>query len=181
MTDRIFEVSPRFKARIAGVLYLFSLLTAILGESRFRGSLSYAASLIAVSGMVAVTLLICDIVKLTNRSLAWLAACFSLVGLTFEALRWNPQGLDIALVFHGLYCILIGYLIFRSAFLPRILGGLMALAGLAWLTFISPPLATYLSPYNAAFGILGEAMVFLWLLVAGVSVQPWKRPPRVRT
>ena len=69
---------------------------------------------------------------------------------------------------------LIGYLIFRSTFLPRILGVLMAFAGLGWLTFLSTSLANYLSPYNLACGLLGDASVFLWLLVMGVNVQRWK-------
>jgi hypothetical protein len=77
-------------------------------------------------------------------------------------------------VFNGFYCFLIGYLIFRSTFLPRILGALMALAGLGWVTFLSPPLAKYLSPYNLALGILGQESVMLWLLVMGVSVPRWK-------
>jgi hypothetical protein len=60
------------------------------------------------------------------------------------------------LVFFGFYCPLIGYLIFRSIFLPRILGVLMMFAGLGWLTFMSARLATYLLPYNVLPGIVGE-------------------------
>ncbi len=86
----------------------------------------------------------------------------------------QPQGLNIALVFHGLYCILIGYLILGSTFLPRILGGLMAFAGLGWLTYLSNPLVYYLSPYNLASGLLEDVSVYLWLLVMGVNVQRWK-------
>jgi hypothetical protein len=59
-------------------------------------------------------------------------------------------------VFFGLYCLLIGYLILRSTFLPRFLGVLMALGGLGWLTFLSPALSSKLSPWNMAPGILGE-------------------------
>ena len=77
-----------------------------------------------------------------NRGLSLLAAFFNLVGLAFEALRLNPRGVDIALVFTGFYCLLIGYLIFRSTFLPRILGALMAFAGLGWLTYLSNPLVS---------------------------------------
>jgi hypothetical protein len=51
---------------------------------------------------------------------------------------------------------------------------LMAIAGLGWLTFLSPPLVNYLSPYNLALGLLGEASVFLWLLVMGVNLERWK-------
>jgi len=102
-----------------------------------------------------------------------LAAFFNLVGLALEAARWNPQGMNLALAFHGLYCLPIGYLVFKSAFLPRILGPLMALAGLAWLTFLSPPFANHLSPRNVACGLIGEASLMLWLLAMGVNTQRW--------
>jgi hypothetical protein len=46
--------------------------------------------------------------------------------------------------------------------------------GLDWLTYLSPPLAAYLCPYNLASGILGQESVMLWLLVMGVNVQRWK-------
>ena len=170
---RIAEVSPRFKARITGVLSLLNLLAAVFGEFFVR-RLEFAGDLIAVSCMVAVTLLLYDIFKPVNRGLSLPAVFINLVGLTFGALRWNPRGVDITVVFGGFFCLLIGYLIFRSTFLPRILGALMAVAGLGWLTFLSPPLARHLSPYNLALGILGQESVMLWLLVMGVNVQRWK-------
>jgi len=178
MMKQIAEASPRFKARMAGVLYFFSLLTAGLTETFVRGRLNYAGGYIAIAGMVAVTLIFYDIFKPVNRGLSLLAASFAFVGLTFEVLRLQPQGLNIALVFHGFYCILIGYLISRSSFLPRILGALMAFAGLGWVTYLSNPLVNYLSPYNLACGLLGDVSVFLWLLVKGVNVQRWKEQAR---
>jgi hypothetical protein len=111
-----------------------------------------------------------------SRSLSLLAAFFGLVGCAFGALsslHLAPFGIN-SLVFFGFYCLLIGYLIFRSTFLPRILGVLLALGGLGWLTFVSPQLANYLSPYNMAPGILGEGVLTLWLLVMGVNAQRWK-------
>jgi len=174
MVERIAETSPRCKARIAGALYFFSLLTAGFTEMFVRGRLNYAGGYIAIAGMAAMTLLFYDIFKPVNRGLSLLAVLFAFVGLTFEALRLQPQGLNIALVFHGFYCLLMGYLIFRSTFLPRILGALMAFAGLGWLTFLSTPLVNHLSPYNLASGLLGDVSVFLWLLVMGVNVQRWK-------
>jgi Domain of unknown function (DUF4386) len=174
MMERIAEASPRFKARMAGIFSLLSLLTAAFTELFVRGRLNIAGSLIAVAGMVAVTLLLYDIFKPVNKGLSLLAAYFNLVGLTFGALRWTPRGVDITVVFGGFSCLLIGYLIFRSTFLPRILGLLMGFAGLGWLTYLSPPLAKYLSPYNLALGILGQESVMLWLLVMGVNVQRWK-------
>ena len=41
--------------------------------------------------------------------------------------KLDSQAQSITLVFFGLYCLLIGCLIFKSTFLPRILGALMAL------------------------------------------------------
>jgi len=89
-------------------------------------------------------------------------------------LELNTQANNICVVFFGVYCLLIGYLIFRSAFLPRILGVLMALAGLGWLTFLYPPLANHLSPYNLVLGFVAELAFCLWLLVMGLNVQRWK-------
>jgi hypothetical protein len=172
MMKRIAEASPRFKARIAGVLSLLSLLAAVFGEFIVR-RFEIAGDLIAVSGNIAVTLLFYGIFKPVNRGLSLLAASFNLVGLTCGALRWNPRGVDIPVVFDGFYCLLIGYLIFRSTFLSRILGALMAIAGLGWLTYLSP-LAKSLSPYNLALGILGQESLMLWLLVMGVNEQRWK-------
>jgi hypothetical protein len=174
MMERIAEASPRFKARIAGVLYLLSFLTAAFTELFVRGKLNSAGGLIAVAGMVAVTLLFYDIFKPVNKGLSLLAAFFSLVGLTFEALRLQPRGVNIAIVFAGFFCLLIGYLIFTSTFLPRILGALMVFAGLGWVTYLSPRLVNYLSPYNLASALLAEALVFLWLLLKGVNEQRWK-------
>jgi hypothetical protein len=94
------------------------------------------------------------------------------LALLFPEVR--AQGNNIGLVFFGLQCLLIGYLILRSTFLLRILGALMVFAGLGWLTFLSPPLAKSLSPYNMLPGGLGELSLTLWLLVLGVNVQRWK-------
>jgi hypothetical protein len=102
-----------------------------------------------------------------------LAFC-NLVGLGFEALELHLWGVNVALIFHGLYGLLTGYLAFRSAFLPRIFGVLMAIGGLAWLTNLSTPLTHRLMPYNVACGFAGEGLFMLGLLVIGVSVQRWK-------
>jgi hypothetical protein len=81
---------------------------------------------------------------------------------------------NIGLVFFGPHCLFVGYLILRSTFLPRPIGALMVLAGLGWLTFLSPPLAKSLSPYIMMPGALGEISLTLWLIVKGVNVPRWK-------
>src|SRR5262249_23959417 len=72
------------------------------------------------------------------------------LGRSVRHVRLNAQAYDIGLVFFGLWCILIGYLIARSTFLPRTIGVLYALAGLGYLTILWQPLAKYLYSYNLA-------------------------------
>jgi hypothetical protein len=80
----------------------------------------------------------------------------------------------IALAFFGCYDLLIGCLAFKSTFLPRPIGVLMVITGLGWLTFLIPPIAAFLLPYNAIIaGIVGEGAMILWLLVMGVNSERW--------
>jgi hypothetical protein len=97
-----------------------------------------------------------------------------LKALAYMFLQLSAQAFDAFIVFFGFYCVLIGYLIFRSTFLPRIVGALMVFAGLGYLTLLSKPLADYLSPYNLAPAALGETSLMLWLLLVGVNAQRWK-------
>ena len=95
-------------------------------------------------------------------------------GLAYVFLRLNAYAFDIDLVFFGLWCVLTGYLIFRSSFLPRILGVLLAIDGLGWVTYMVPPLATHLFPFIAAASALAEIPLQLWLVVMGVNAQRWE-------
>src|ERR1700691_1174355 len=98
--------------------------------------------------------------------------------LAYLFLELYGEGVNICFVFFGVYCVLIGYLVFRSEFLPKALGVLMVLAGMGWLTFLSPPLANYLLPYTLILGFLAELALMLWLLVMGVNVARWRQPTR---
>jgi len=91
--------------------------------------------------------------------------------LALVFLKLQTRSYNLGLVFFGFYCLLIGWLIIRSTFLPRIVGVGMVIAGLGWLTFLSPPLATSLFPYNLIPGIVGEGLLTLWLLIAGITPQ----------
>jgi hypothetical protein len=97
-----------------------------------------------------------------------------LQALPFIFLRLSARAFNIYLAFFGIWCVLIGYLIFRSTFTPRILGVREALAGLCWLTFLWPPLAHYFSPYNQVLAVPGELSLMLWLLVMGMDAQRWR-------
>ncbi len=108
--------------------------------------------------------------------LSLLAALFSLGGCIVMSLGLFHFNSSISpLLFFGPFCLLIGYLIFRSSFLPRILGVAMAFAGLGWLAFLLPTLPNYLSIAIKVVGFLAELSLCLWLLVMGVNVQRWKQ------
>jgi hypothetical protein len=101
-----------------------------------------------------------------------------LQALALLFLKVNDHGAAIALAFFGFYALLTGYLIFKSSFLPRILGVLSACAGLGWLAFLSPTLGYRLFPYLAAVGFLGAVALILWLVVFGVNEKRWMEQAR---
>ena len=83
---------------------------------------------------------------------------------------------SISMVFFGCYCILLGYLILRSTFMPRIIGAFLIVAGLTYQLFLSPPLAAnYFSHFVMPAGALGEGSLILWLLIFGVNSQRWRQ------
>jgi Domain of unknown function (DUF4386) len=89
-------------------------------------------------------------------------------------LKVNDRGAAMALVFFGLYALVTGYLILRSAFLPRILGVVSIVAGVGWLSFLYVPLGYRVFPFVAGFGLLGALALIVWLLVFGVNEQRWR-------
>jgi hypothetical protein len=97
-----------------------------------------------------------------------------LQALAFMFQKLYSQAYGIAIVFFGFYCLLTGYLAFKSAFLPRAIGALMMLAGLSWLAFLSPPFAARYFRFVLA-GAVGEALFALWLVVKGVDAERWKQ------
>ena len=167
--------------------------------------LGVAANLFATACYAAVTVLFYALLKVVNRNLARLVIVTSLTALAIwisgslcelaatlvlpggdasrpraeqqglMLLEWNAHASDIGLVVFGVYCLLIGYLIVKSTFLPRVLGILTTLGGIGLLTHLSPPLAGHLYPYNAAPALVAETSLMLWLLVKGVNVQQRKQ------
>jgi hypothetical protein len=72
----------------------------------------------------------------------------------------------------------LGYLVYRSTFLPRILGALLMIAGGRYVTnsfarFVAPTFAAHLFPYILFPGLLAEGSLALWLLVVGVNLDRW--------
>jgi transposase len=123
-----------------------------------------------------VTLLFYGLLKPVGGILSLLAALCSLGGCIVMSLGLFHLDSPVSpLLFFGPFCLLIGYLIFKSNFLPRILGVAMAIAGLGWLAFLLPAVPNSLSIAIKIFGFLAELSLCLWLLVMGVNVERWKR------
>ncbi len=189
VTEQTAGASPRFQARMAGVIALITTTSGftaiVVGSFVVSGDAAATAHNIlahemvfrlAVAGdviaqlYIAYTLLLYNLFRPVNRSLSLLAAFFSLVGTAIGAVN--------SLLLLGSYNLLIGYLIVRSTFLPRILGVLLAISGVCYLinsfaNFLSPAFAAHLLPYILIPGG-ADLLVPLWLLVVGVNVQRWK-------
>jgi hypothetical protein len=94
--------------------------------------------------------------------------------LAYFFLRLHGQGLNIAQIFWGLWLFPMGYLIFKSGFLPRILGVLLVIACFG---YVIQSIAAFLG-YNIDlifFTGWGELLLLLWLLIRGVNVEEWKK------
>ena len=136
-----------------------------------------SAGLTATASYIAVTGLLYLLFRPVSPAMSLIAALFSLAGCAagiLNARHLSPIPVH-SLVFFGCYCLLIGYLILRSRFLPLILGILMAAAGLGWLTFLSHDLAARLTPYHYIMGGIGEGVLTLWLLIMGINAERWNQ------
>jgi hypothetical protein len=236
MMERIEEASPRFKARMAGVLYLLIIVGALFapfavapsGMMRGDSALPTAAQILAskpwyvFGGAAQLVLGACDIgvalifyglLKPVSRELALLAAFFRLVfvaiananvlnhfapllllsggeylsafkpdqlqALALIFIRLRTIGLDIALVFFGFHCVVLGYLIFRSTFFPRILGLMLAIGGVGYsvnifANVIPHAIGGHFFPYIMLPAGIAEISLTVWLIIVGVNASKWK-------
>jgi hypothetical protein len=88
----------------------------------------------------------------------------------------HNYGINIAGIFWGLWLFPMGYLVFKSGFLPRILGILLIIGCAGYLvqsfaTFLFPGFAVNI----ALFTFWGEVLFPLWLLIKGVNVEQWEK------
>lgn len=79
---------------------------------------------------------------------------------------------SINLALFGLDLLLLGYLVYKSGYIPRILGAVLALVGLGWMLYVLVP---YVYP-DAPLGFVplmgaGELLFPLWLVIRGWKIQ----------
>jgi hypothetical protein len=99
--------------------------------------------------------------------------------LAYLSLRVHGLGYGASLLLFGCCCVVFGFLIRRSGYLPRILGTLLAAGGIGYVAFslaqlLSPAFAArWLFPWLMLPAFVAELALGLWLLVRGVDVQAW--------
>lgn len=86
-------------------------------------------------------------------------------------------------MFFAFYAVMIGYLIFTSDLMPRAIGALMVIDGIAYLTYsfadiLAPSFASHLVPWIQLPVLAGEGSLCVWLLVASVNAERWIAPAR---
>jgi hypothetical protein len=90
--------------------------------------------------------------------------------------RLHDYGVFANEIFWGLWLVPFGMLVYRSGFLPRILGVLLYINGFAYLTFgftgiLMPQYVERV--FRTGFpALFGEGAIMLWLLIKGAKPQP---------
>lgn len=171
----LLHTNPRRFARIAGFFYLLVFVFGIAALNT-SGDTRLAANLAAAAVYYVVTFMLYQLYKPVSRIGSLVTASVSFVALTvgvFSDLGVMRSPIN-TLVLFGVYCIGLGWLTVKSTFLPKAIGVLLIVAGLGWLTYIHPPLGKRLGALAMAPGMIGEGVLTLWLLAAGVDPERWR-------
>lgn len=101
-----------------------------------------------------------------------------LYALGYNAIHLHDYGFGVGLIFFGFTCLIVGYLISRSGYLPRALGILMQIAGVCYLAnsfvlIIDPAFASRMFPFVLLPPFIAELSLCLWLLLKGVDMAKW--------
>ena len=118
------------------------------------------------------------LVALRDGSYASAFAAQQLQAQAYLPMALMGNGYDVDSVFFAIYGIAIGYLVFKSTFLPRIIGVLLVIGASCYMAYgladiISPAFAAHLVPYIQLPSLLGEGSFCLWLLIVGLNVERW--------
>ena len=157
------------------------LLYDLLRPSGRTVSLLAAAFRLVLVAIAAVKVLL-HMTPLYLLSGADYMAAFSreqLEALSYVSLRLHGEAYDVALFFFGVHCLLIGWLIARATYLPRIIGWLLVLAGLCYLvnsmaSALAPEFSRTLFPWILLPALPAEGGLALWLAIMGVNAAKWR-------
>ncbi|MGH2665901.1 DUF4386 domain-containing protein [Flavobacterium sp.] len=156
------------------IYYFFKRVNKLLVQTAL-------AFVIIQTAIIAVNLLnqISTLLILSNETYLNTFEPKQLASLSLLSLNIQAQGYGIGLVFFGFYCLIIGFLIFKSQLIPRILGILYAIAGLCYLInsftmFLSKGFLNPLFIYLAIPIFIGELSLCLWMLTKGIDTSKIK-------
>lgn len=169
--------SIMFLSDVVLAVLLFVLLKPV------NGTLALIALFfrIAQSAVIALNLLnyYAALLLLTGRGYAAAFDTARRSALSLFFLDLHSHGYDLGLILFGVHCLVLGYLIAKSLFMPKALGYLVMAAGVTYLTgsytrFLFPDFVGAVAPvYGVA--ILSESLLCLWLLVKGVRLEHWQK------
>ena len=153
---------------VANVLYL--ALTALFYEF-FRPvnrSISMIAAFCGLAGctiqLMGELLRIAPLVMLSNAQLAAIYTLPQLQTAALFSLTLHAETLRISYLIFAVFDFMIGFLIVKSTYVPRVLGWLMIAAGVGGFTLLWPPLAVALYYVILPLGGLAELLLMLWLV-----------------
>jgi hypothetical protein len=181
-----FHIAAELFLLICAVALLLILFVLLRPVSRDLALLAAFFNLVSIGVEAAITLYLVE--ALFPLGSAGYLKAFTpeqLYAMASLLLKSHSYGFGMSLTFFGCFCLVIGYLIFRSTYLPRALGILMQIAGLSYLTnsftlVLAPALANRLFPAILLPAFVGEASLCLWLLMKGVNVPKWQEQISVR-
>jgi len=94
-----------------------------------------------------------------------------LQAMAMSFLNLYQNGFMIAQIFYGTWLLPLGYLVYKSRFLPRLLGIVLILDFFCWTSYFFFPDSGILTLPASAVGFIAEVSIGLWLLIKGVKVQ----------
>lgn len=99
---------------------------------------------------------------------------------SYLAIKLHDYGFGVGLIFFGCVCLVEGYLIRHSRYLPRLIGALMQLAGVCYLInsvalLLAPDFEASIFPAILLPCLVAELSFALWLLLKGVNMTEWNQ------
>lgn len=144
---------------------LLTVFTALMLYKVLEGVNKNAAKL-----MVLFSVMVAPISMLNELNHAGVLLSINNPDLVQLFLDLHKYGVQIAGLFFGLWLLPMGYLVYKSGFIPKVIGIFLMITCLGYLFdfgafFLLPNLGVVVSEYTW----MGEAMMVLWLLVKGVK------------
>ena len=166
-----------FVGQIVGILYVLFLYKLLKPVNKNAAALMLVFALMVPPMTMFNELTLLGVLQLVGGAdYLSLFTAGQLEALAHFFVRLHGEGTKIALIFAGLWLLPLGYLVFHSRFLPRILGVLLTLGGFGYVIYAFGSLLSL--DYNLGlvlFTGLGEVLFLLWLLIKGVNVEQWNK------